>query len=955
LNEATFTVGIALPPVRITEIMYNPPGGSAHEFIELQNTGATAVDLGGWYLEGVDFYFPFGTTLNAGDRLVLANNDGEIGAFAVQYPGVAVFGWFGGSLDNSGERIALKDANGRTIVSVDYDDIAPWPTTTDGGGYSLEIIDANGDPDSAVNWKASNVVKGTPDAANSSPPATALVLNEVLAVNTGSVVVNGGANGFVELRNTGGATIDLNGWTIVTGSDSFTFAAGASIGAGSFLAVPVGAGQSLANALPAAGSFVRLRNPAGVFVDSVAFGNQIADRAIGRVGSAWVLTTPTVAADNVAAALASPAGNLVLNEWLSNAAPGGSDWIELFNKHATLPVALGGLYFRTDTQLYRYPSLSFIAPGGYLQLFADELPGATHLDLTLPASGTALAILDSSGASIDSLTSGQFGILAEGISRGRNPDGSATIVTFTGGGSGGAANYVNTWAGPVLNEVVARNVNGAQAPWGARPGWVELYNPTASLFDLSGMKFGVTTDAASAWTFPAGASIPAFGYLAVWCDPGQPASAINSADLNSARALGDASGGAYLFNSSGQLVNQVEWGFQIADRSIGISVGSWKLLASPTRGTVNAAAATLSTASALRINEWMCAPSIGGDWFELYNPGANPVALGGLYLSDDPGEVGRTKFVIAPLSFIDGPGWVRWEADNAQALGRNHVNFALGGDAEYLRLSASDATVIDAVSFGVQAANVSQGRVPNGTANIVAMPGSPTPGASNILLPAPGIQTQPGDQSVAQGSGASFTIAATGSAPLTYQWKFNGVDLPGSTGTTLTLTNVQPSQDGRYTCVVTNTAGSLLSATARLYVQQSFAQWATSKGIPGAAADGDPEFDAVTNGLEYFLNLNPLAPPTAQERSDALPQVGMETIGPTRYLTLTYRQSARAVPSAVRHQLSPTLAAGSWTDITPDIVEQLGLDPITGDPRVRVKVAVGAAETRKYLRLEIVP
>jgi hypothetical protein len=167
LNEATFTIGAALPSVRITEIMYNPPGGNAHEFIELQNTGAQAVDLSSWYLDGVSFVFPLGTILNPSDRLVLANSDGQTGSFAAQYPGVAVFGWYGGSLDNNGERVALIDAAGRTIVSVDFDDTLPWPTTPDGGGYSLEIRDPNGDPDSAANWKASGALKGTPGQANS--------------------------------------------------------------------------------------------------------------------------------------------------------------------------------------------------------------------------------------------------------------------------------------------------------------------------------------------------------------------------------------------------------------------------------------------------------------------------------------------------------------------------------------------------------------------------------------------------------------------------------------------------------------------------------------------------------------------------------------------------------------------------------------------------------------------
>jgi hypothetical protein len=77
--------------------------------------------------------------------LVLASDKNPTG-FAVRYPGVAVAGWFGGNLSNGGERLAVLDAPGRTIVSVDYDDENGWPLEPDGLGPSLEIIDVNGDP-----------------------------------------------------------------------------------------------------------------------------------------------------------------------------------------------------------------------------------------------------------------------------------------------------------------------------------------------------------------------------------------------------------------------------------------------------------------------------------------------------------------------------------------------------------------------------------------------------------------------------------------------------------------------------------------------------------------------------------------------------------------------------------------------------------------------------------------
>ena len=948
LNEATFTVGSTLPSVRITEIMYNPPGGTAYEFLELQNTGATTVDMSGWYLEGVDFFVPFGTVLNPSDRIVLANNDGQNGLFAVRYPGVAVFGWFSGSLDNGGERIALRDATGRIVVSVEYSDHAGWPTTPDGGGYSLEIIDPNGDPDSPVNWKASAVLKGSPGQANSVPPATGIVINEVLADNAGVVAVGSGTDDYIELKNTGVVPVEVNGWTVASSAASYTFGASTVIAPGGFLVLPCSpnaGGAHLTAVLPAGGGYVQLKTAAGEQADAVQYGNQLPNLAIGRVGSAWVLTAPTPAADNVAASVAPAAGNLVLNEWLSDAVPGGTDWLEIYNKHATLPVALQGLYFQTDTQLYRYPLLAFVAPHGWLQLFADEQPGANQLDCKLPATGTALAILDAAGVSIDTVSGANFGVPPQGVSRGRTTDGAVTFTTFTGSASPGAANYVNTWTGPVLNEILARNVANAAADW------VELTNPTGSAFDLTGMKLGTSSDGAGAWTFPAGSIIAAGGQLALAFDPFQSSSASNTA-----LTLGDNSGGLYLFNTSGQLVNQIEWGVQIADKSIGLDSGVWKLLASPTRGLPNSAAQTLGAVTQLRINEWMAQPNAGGDWFEIYNLDANPVALAGLYLTDDPSELGRKKFLVPALSFIAAQGWVKWEADNAPELGRNHVNFTLDGNGEYLRISNSDAgvTALDTVSFGQQTGGVSQGRILDGAATIVAMPGSPTPGAKNVLLPAPSFSTQPLSQTVMNGTNVSFLVAASGSAPLTLQWKFNGVNLPGATAATLALTAVTAANDGTYTCVATNSAGSVSSSAATLIVQYTYAQWAVLKGLtsPNDVTTADPDGDSVKNLQEFFHNLNP------QLAADftALPQPALEPpTGPPQYLTLTYRRSARAVLTNVEHQLSLTLANGSWSTAAPDVTENLAPDPVTGDPRVRVKFTIQPGETAKFLRLLLTP
>ncbi len=80
------------------------------------------------------------------------------------------------------------------------------------------------------------------------------------------------------------------------------------------------------------------------------------------------------------------------------------------------------------------------------------------------------------------------------------------------------------------------------------------------------------------------------------------------------------------------------------------------------------------------------------------------------------------------------------------------------------------------------------------------------------------ITLQPQSQAVAAGSSAVFTVAATGFGSLSYQWRFNGVNLAGATGTSLTLANVQPANVGSYTVVVTNSLGSATSTAATLTV-----------------------------------------------------------------------------------------------------------------------------------------
>jgi hypothetical protein len=83
---------------------------------------------------------------------------------------------------------------------------------------------------------------------------------------------------------------------------------------------------------------------------------------------------------------------------------------------------------------------------------------------------------------------------------------------------------------------------------------------------------------------------------------------------------------------------------------------------------------------------------------------------------------------------------------------------------------------------------------------------------------APSIVTQPAGQTVPSGNDATFSVSATGSLPLVYQWTFNGTNLAAATASTLTVTNVQLAQSGLYQVLVTNALGSVTSAPAVLRV-----------------------------------------------------------------------------------------------------------------------------------------
>ena len=738
LTEASFMVGGGDVPVRITEIMYNPQGGDAFEYIELQNVGDTEEDLSGFSFEGITFRFAENSPPLAAGAYLLLVNDANVQAFRARYPGVRVSGLYEGRLSNKGERLALVDRNGETVLSVDYDDGGAWPSEPDGDGYSLVLSNPEGDPDSPANWRASLAKGGTPGRPSPSGPQPLVVLNEVLAENVASAPNGATFPDFVELKNVAGTDVYLQNWSL---SDNpakprkFNFPGNVVIKANGYLVVWLDTaaeapGLHAGFAIDNDGDTIALFNPGGERIDVLGFGLQVADHSIGRGsdGGDWSLNRPTPGKTNKAAPVAD-LKNLKLNEFVAAAPPGSDDWVELFNTDSK-PAALFGLAWEAGLAKFTYRRLSFIAPGSYQVFSADKKPGVRHLDFKLPAAGGTLLLRDTNGAELDDLS---YRTQEDGESRGRYPNGTGPWTTFTTTVSPGQANYLPKTDGLKLSEFLAINDAAVIDPLGRTSDWIEIWNNSTTSIDLAGMSLSIDKVEPGQWSFPDSAKLRAKGQLLVWCN-GSRDPALGPADyLNTGRSLNGAYGTVYLFNADEQIVDRISYGFQVPDRSVGRDKnGDWALLDSPSPGKENKLPATLASPSNLVINEWM-ANGRGSDWIELHNPQPKPVRMDGLYLTDNISSIGRTKFEITKLNYIAGGGFVKWIADADLAKGGDHVNFSLSSLGEPIALYSRTKSLLDKRLISKTIPGESEGRLPDGATRITKFPSTPTPGKSNYL------------------------------------------------------------------------------------------------------------------------------------------------------------------------------------------------------------------------------
>lgn len=369
-----------LADVVINELHYNPPTSQGddnfYEFLELVNTGAADVDLGGWVLSGVAHTFTAGTVIPAGGYLVLAKDAATI---ETAYGLTGVVQWGSGNLDNGGELVRLQDASFAVVDEVLYDDTVEWDgPLADGGGSSLELKNPALNNNTVSSWGASGTALGTPGAQNSIYESDAFPSVSGLAhlpLQPGSadlVTVSAQVQddqGLLAVTlswSTGGTPVDVpmtgNGttWSAVIGP----FADGSTVN----LTVEA---EDTAHQVSASGLY-------SFFVTD----NAITD------------------------------AELMFTEiQYTDACFGGDDWVELHNASAA-DIDLGGWIFKDndDSHVFTIPTGTVIPAGGYLALAQNAAEVAANygianvvgdFDFGLSSTGDAVRLFTPWGVPVD--------------------------------------------------------------------------------------------------------------------------------------------------------------------------------------------------------------------------------------------------------------------------------------------------------------------------------------------------------------------------------------------------------------------------------------------------------------------------------------------------------------------------------------------------------------------------
>jgi hypothetical protein len=407
LTEATFTVLQDFSVLKITEIMYNPPGSDDYEFLELKNTGPVPLNMAGVaFTDGFDYTFPAGFFLDPGSFAVLSSA-ADPAVFSSRYGFPPDGSYFPMNLANGGERLELQDPVGNVIVAMTYYDgehIDPrsglyWPTGPDDNGYSLVIIDPNADPDHAANWRSSTYPNGSPGADDPAPFLGGVVINEILAHSDPPF------EDTIELHNPTESDIYIGGWYLSDDFDNlakFRIPDGTTIEAGGYMVYyehqfnnpfsPPGNRFALSSRgeqliLTSADPDGNLTN----YTDSRQFAASATNTSLGRFTTSTGIDFTALSYPTFGTANAYPTvGPVVFDEIMYRPPTGDQEYLELLNvTDASLPLYdpdnPDNTWRLTDGISYTFPVNTVLPPRGRALVVGVD-PAAFRISYTVPIS-----------------------------------------------------------------------------------------------------------------------------------------------------------------------------------------------------------------------------------------------------------------------------------------------------------------------------------------------------------------------------------------------------------------------------------------------------------------------------------------------------------------------------------------------------------------------------------------
>jgi hypothetical protein len=324
----------------VTEIMYSPPAdgevpGADLEFIELHNRSDAAYDLSdATFSAGIQYTFAAKKILPADSYLVLASSSAD---FIGKY-GFTPYDEYSGQLDNAGERITLDSADGTTILTVNYSEKPPWPSSADGNGFSLVLRDPSNpvaDLSDGANWRASSAVGGSPGMADpaiasNTPP---ILVNEVLP-HTDDPLTDS-----VEIYNPTTSSVKVGGWFLTDNPadepDKFRIPEGTVLEPGQyqvFEADELGFGFSSFGEEAYIFAADALGNLTG-YSHGFAFGTSANGVSFGRyITSEGKEVFPSQSTISLGAANTGPqVGPIVIREIMYHPGPDGEEYVRLTN------------------------------------------------------------------------------------------------------------------------------------------------------------------------------------------------------------------------------------------------------------------------------------------------------------------------------------------------------------------------------------------------------------------------------------------------------------------------------------------------------------------------------------------------------------------------------------------------------------------------------------------------